>query len=268
MSERVSVAAQAAKLRREAERRARAQGGSTSAAVNTSTSRFGAPPVAPAEVDEPQFIGVPSDYVATGRMDVPYADYDWNYRHAPKYQEGEQFSIAGLAPGELSSLQRSLVDAGLLRSDFMLGYADDRTLAAFEDLLSLSNRSGMDWRTQLLNLNRDGAYTGGSGGSGGSGGATVRLSNRADVVKLMKRTATSMIGHTNHDFDPEAAADAYLAQQRAQQQALMAGTSTVEEVQDVSSFAEDQVLEVESDLVGARGMLGAAQVVNRMISGG
>lgn len=74
---------------------------------------------------------------------------------APKYFDGDEYLIASMDPVELSQLQVSLRNAGVLQAGYVSGLnSDPGTIAAMKELMSEGNQSGYTWGqvlTQRLN---------------------------------------------------------------------------------------------------------------------
>lgn len=113
-------------------------------------------PTAGGAVTGPKPLGVPEDYVAHRRDDFnidgpvpgtgiggPISGRSEAYDVTPQYTDGMQYSIANMDPVQLSALQASMRNAGLLDADYVSGYGSDpATIAAMAQLMSEANASG------------------------------------------------------------------------------------------------------------------------------
>jgi len=131
----------------------------------TAGTDFGAPP----PVSSTSYIGVPGGYGylprqnrggfnVFGALGVPtFGDQSGSVNGAPvapKYQTGDEFTVASMPPEQLARLQQQLASAGLIGSNtkIRVGIADDATVAAFKSLLGFANVNGLDWHSALSKL--------------------------------------------------------------------------------------------------------------------
>lgn len=114
-----------------------------------------------------QPIGVPADFVANVAEDVaPATEGLERFRQRtgrptptrqrevmPRYFESDEWNLAGLAPEELITWQRRLVDAGLMEPDtYYPGVWTDIEAGALRAAMGIANASGRDLDTTLNSL--------------------------------------------------------------------------------------------------------------------
>ncbi len=113
--------------------------------------------------DGDKFFGVSDDYLATvqrpGNPNVRTPDrVDPGFTQvAPRYGPDTAPNLADLPSEIVTKIQRSMRIAGLIGKETVLarGMVDNNTQAAWEELLSISNRQGLDWQTTLSRLTTD-----------------------------------------------------------------------------------------------------------------
>lgn len=91
-------------------------------------------------------IGVPQGYVA--ERDRPAGGIGPYRIVAPRYFEGDEFVPASLPGPKIAELQRQLAAAGLLK-EYVNGYWDGASQAAYATLLGEANASGYTYEQQM-----------------------------------------------------------------------------------------------------------------------
>lgn len=179
----------------------------------------------PALATQSKYVGVPDDYTAvrpmqenphyypsgfsytTGRYGAGAAPSEQGrYEQKPRYRDGDEWKPANLpgGPEAIAELQRQLVNAGYLSGRFQLGRWDPPSVAAYKDLLSEANASGLDAETALrrfgtgpvLNAGRGG---GGSGGGGVGGGQIVGFDENGNPIYAPFQAPPLELKTTNKD---------------------------------------------------------------------
>lgn len=169
-----------------------------------------------ATASKPSFIGVPDDYATPGKRRVMgIADvampgaYD-----SPRYVDGAQYEPNSMPGPKIADLQRELAAAGLLKGKYRNGVWDDKSVKAYEELLSYANQSGVTWDEALRRY----VATGGEAGEGGGKAPLVkRVSNPDDLKAILETVTTATIGRRLSDAQMQHLVAEYQAAEMAEQ---------------------------------------------------
>lgn len=95
------------------------------------------------------------------------------YTRGPRYFDGDETKPANLHPAHITSIQKAMVNAGLLKSHHVTGIWDVNSSDAYKDVLSVANRQGITDRMALQQMSAAGLESGAAGGAGGGEGGGI-----------------------------------------------------------------------------------------------
>ena len=131
---------------------------------------------------------------------------------APAYANGAQNLpvLQGWAPSDIDTLQRRLVNSGLLDTDYRSGVWDKPSQAAFEQVLGLANNMGHPWQDALATYEsstpmqwdaKTGTYVKGTAGTARTKAPVVaNFTNPDDLALTAQGVATAKLGRS---FTPQ-----------------------------------------------------------------
>lgn len=206
---------------------------------------------AAAEVDEPEYVGVPRGYKA--KVEQRGKRYAFGVRgpsytttREPIYTMEHVVGISTWSPERINDLQQKLVDAGLItrRQKFRRGFADETTLNAFHTLLEYANRRGATWETTLTFVK---GLPKPEDDDPEREPLTVRLPNRAELRETFEVAGTAIIGRRLDPATADRLAAMYeseLAGAQSQAYAAAPGGGTVRDARSVDAFARQEITEM------------------------
>lgn len=194
-------------------------------------------------------IGVPEDYTAvienpvlqdrtSSPTAVEAAARDRFIERAPRYFEGDEFKPAQLGPASIAELQRQMVEAGLLTDSFRLGVWDSATVAAYRDLLSYANASGLTDRQALLRY-RAGEQV----GEPERAPLVIQQSNPEELRRVFRQAVIETLGVGWDRGRIDQAVQAYMAEEaRVQREAydLELTGGTITNIPSPETFIEER----------------------------
>jgi hypothetical protein len=172
----------------------------------------------------------------------------------PRYKEGDQYRLRGVAPEIRAMFQAEMDRAGLYAKgkSYVLGDWQENDSEAYAKLLKFANRYGytdQEAITQMRTLTADERAAAGLGGSGGAGGTgttrqplVVSLSHPDDIRNLADTTARKTLGRKLTADQLTNFVAAYQNMQRESQAAEYNTTSgSTTAARDPEVFAETQI---------------------------
>lgn len=134
------------------------------------------------------------------------------------YKKGDQFSLLPTNGQDLITLQQALVQAGYLdKNSVIYGSPDQKTVKAFEQLLTTANLSGSSWQSALSARLAAASQQAPQGTK--TPPLTIALSNPEDIKKVANSTAKTLLGNELPEADLNNFVASYQAQERAAQTA-------------------------------------------------
>jgi hypothetical protein len=219
----------------------------------------GGPPPAAGSTKTP--IGVPEDYTALVPPDPRSSNIASGYGYElgpskvnPRYFDGDEYKPAQLNPASIAELQRQMVEVGLLGNTFRLGVWDSASVAAYRDLLSFANGSGLSDRQALLR------YSAGEqvGTESQRAPLIVQKSNPEELRRVFRQAVIDQLGQGWDQNRINGLVTAYQAEEeRVQRQAydmeLTGGSIT--NIPSPEAFIESKVMEQDPGGVQVRDTL-------------
>lgn len=161
------------------------------------------------------FVGLPantSDPTAIINADQA-AQAQWAQgRPAPAYANGAQMLpvIQSWSPEDIDNVQRRMIQAGLLDSDFRAGVWDQTSQQAFGQVLALANNMGQPWQNALAQYEsgtpmqwdaKTGTYVAGTKGTARTNSPVItRFTSPDDLAATAQEVAQSKLGRS---FTPD-----------------------------------------------------------------
>lgn len=176
-------------------------------------------------------IGVPEGVMGDGGAVVPFTSADGS---EARYFEGDEFALlAGIPPEQIEELQYRMRAAGLIgkNDSYLQGRLDDTTIAAFAQVLSHANRTGMNPEMALQDLSTAQRI-----------GQTEEVApyltpDPAAVRQGVKQTVSSILRRDVTEDELPALMQQYLSYDRQGYDADVAASTATGTVQDVDPAA-------------------------------
>lgn len=241
-------------------------GGGTSSSSTYYDPSSAAPPAAGARRSTTP-LGVPKGYT-TPAYYQPTDDYDAAMLNAmavgeraqiqPRYMQGDQWREAPTSPQDIATLQKALIETGLLSpSDVLYGRFDPKTADAFARLLAASNQRGSEWHDELayeLTLQQNPDF--GMAGASGKAPLQIRLTNPDDLKATFQNVAQSLYGGNLPDDVVGRMVTAYQNEESAAQTAAYNASNATTQgsytsVESPTVFAENQIKQQYPNQVAA-----------------
>lgn len=191
------------------------------------------------------------------------------------YIGSDQWLPSNLPPPGIAQLQSLLVEAGLLDLGELehdqLGFYDEATRNAYRDLLTRANASGSSWENTLTRLRQNPAATSRRPSGRDRAPFAAQVTHPEDIKRGLSDYFREALG--SGAIAPEKIDDmvkAYQGQQVASQQSAYnasIGGGTVTEPMDFETFADTQAKIADPTAYDSRKVVGAADVLSRMLGG-
>jgi hypothetical protein len=178
----------------------------------------------------------------------------------PKFFEGDEDQIRRKSPEEIGDLQQQMVASGLLKGKYNPGLADDKTVAAYKDLLGWANSFGTTDPRMTMTRLREGGF------SGTSAGVTKYVTNATDLKNVFDKSAQTVLGRSLDEQSLNRLVKAYQQQEVAPtQNTAVAGTKVKEPT--AAAFSQQQIQTQNKDEADAYKFAQYAQVLDRLLGG-
>ena len=194
------------------------------------------------------------------------------------WQEGDAAAMVNrMRPSEITKIQQVLAQSGLISGSVQFGLPDSRTVSAYEQVLTMSNRSGLSPLVilgRLASTNRDlmlEEMNRASASGPTRAPFTARVSNPDELRRFFHDAVVELTG-SSQNIDIDAMVSAYqTAEKNSQAQAYNAAPTggTVTDAPSPEEFARQQVEQQAGDEMQANGVVErAGQLFNMLGSFG
>lgn len=187
----------------------------------------------------------------------------------PKYYEGDDVSYLNyILPEELWALQQDMAAAGVYgpKPSYLPGRADDSTVAAFRQVLTVANATGYDHKTALANWKQLSA----SAPKPPPPPHVTKLTPSADLGAVFNTAARSTLGRGLTKAERERYVAAYQAQESTySDEAAVASEQggTVTPPPDPSNYLSEQMQQNNPNEVAQYSLLNKVNAFRQMLAG-
>lgn len=112
---------------------------------------------------------------------------------SPRYYDGDQDVPGSFSADRVMELQQNLAKTGLLTGNFTLGYYDETTRKAYQRLLEMANRAGLDADQLLQEM---------TGMAGATGGGTWGVDEFGNIVRTGEGSGSELPPLVTRTTDP------------------------------------------------------------------
>lgn len=153
----------------------------------------------------------------------------------PRYFERDVDLLSRYTRDQVADIQARMQKAGLLGKNYRVGIPDPATKKAWAELLSTANNTNTDWTTALGGLVAN--------PTGGKGKLPPRVSNPADIKKVVQQVAGRILGRSADQQTVDAIVRQFQASQVASQtNALPVAKGSRVEPMELQTLAEQKIM--------------------------